>query len=68
MGEFYEEAGNEQPFARSGVISAGEHPGLMQESLRSVKRRSVVRLRDAYVGVLSEQIPEKLALSCAAHC
>ena len=42
LGELYEQAGNEQPMACSGVISAGEHPGLMQESLRSVKRSSSV--------------------------
>jgi len=33
--------------ACSGVISAGEHPSLMQESLRSVKRSSSVTLQVA---------------------
>ena len=30
LGELYEQAGNKQPVACLGVISAGEHPGLMQ--------------------------------------
>jgi hypothetical protein len=38
LGELYEQAGDEQPMACSGLISAGEHPGLMQERLQSVKQ------------------------------
>jgi hypothetical protein len=47
LGELCEQAGNEQPMACSGVISAGEHPGLMHECLRSVKRSSSVTLLQA---------------------
>jgi hypothetical protein len=42
MGELYEQAGDEQPMACSGLISAGEHPDWMQERLQSVKQSSSV--------------------------
>jgi hypothetical protein len=53
LGELYEQAGDEQPLACSGVIRECEHSALMQESFQSVKRSSVT-----YSGRLAVLVPE----------